>query len=169
MNGGSHWTMIRGKYFSAVFCQSKLCSEETLGGGCAETDNQLRMNGGNLSFQPWAAGCYFQRVWLLVQPNLSARLPFEVLHSIGDVDLAPIDPRRLEAFIEQLAGRSDKRLPLLVFAIAGLLSYQQNSGMGSAFPKDDLRRLPIKVASTTLFGRFPQAIEVMSGGKELEG
>jgi hypothetical protein len=54
-----------------------------------------------------------------------------------------------------LTGGSDKRLPLLVFAIAGLFPHQEKSGMDSAFPKDDLRRFPIKVAATTLLCRFP--------------
>jgi hypothetical protein len=58
---------------------------------------------------------------------------------------------------------------LLVFAIAGLFSHQENSGMGSAFPKDDLRRFTIKVASTTLLCRFPQTVEVMVGRQKLQG
>jgi hypothetical protein len=169
VNGRGHWTVIRWKYLSAVLCESKLCTEQALRRSCTQADNEVGTDSRNLRFQPWAAGRYFKRVWFLMQPNPAARFPFEVLHGVGDVHLSSIDPRGLEAFVKQLTSWSDERLPLLVFAIAGLLSYQQNSGMGSAFPKDDLRRLPIKVASTTLFGRFPQAIEVMSGGKELEG
>ena len=169
MNGRGDWTVIRWKYLSAVFCQPKLCSEETLRRSCTEADNELRSNGGNLRFQPWAAGGYFERIWLLVQPNLSARLPFEMLNSIGYVHIGPINARGLEAFIKQLTGRSDKRLPLLVFAIAGLFPHQENSGMCASFPKDDLRGFAIKVASTTLLCRFPQAVEVIMGGKEVQG
>ena len=78
-----------------------------------------------------------------------------MLHSVGDVHLSSIDACGLEAFVKQLTGWSDERLPLLVFAIAGLFSHQENGGVGSAFPKDDLRRFPIEVASTTLLCRFP--------------
>jgi hypothetical protein len=169
VNGRGHWTVIRWKNLSAVLCQSKLCTEQTLRRSCTQADNEMGTDGGNLRFQPWAAGRYFKRVWLLMQPNLAARFPFEVLHSVGDVHLSSIDTRGLEAFVKQLTSWSDEWLPLLVFAIAGLFSHQENGGMGSAFPKDDLRRFPIKVASTTLLCRFPQAIEVMAGGKELQG
>src|ERR1700760_4400587 len=130
--------MTRRKNLSAMFCQPKLRSEESLRGGRAEANNELRTNSSNLCFQPRTASCDFHRVWLLVQPNLSPRLPFEMLHSIGDVDFAPIDPRRLEAFIKKLTSRADKWLPLLVFAVAGLFSYQKNRSMGAAFAKDGL-------------------------------
>jgi hypothetical protein len=66
-----------------------------------------------------------------------------------------MDACGLEAFVKQLTGWSDERLPLLVFAIAGLFSHQENSGVGPAFPEDDLRRFPIEVASTTLLCRIP--------------
>jgi hypothetical protein len=89
-----------------------------------------------------------------VQPNLSARFPLEVLDGIGDVHIGPINPRGVEAFVKQLTGRSDKWLPLLVFAIAGLLPYQENSGMGAAFAKDNLGGFPIEVASLAVFRGF---------------
>jgi hypothetical protein len=155
VNGRGHWTVIRWKDLSAVLCQPKLRSEQTMRRSCTQADNELRTNGGDLRFQPWAAGRYFKRVWLLVQPNLSARFPFEVFNSVGDVHLGPINPRGLKALVEKLTGGSDKRLPLLVFPIAGLFPHQEKSGMDSAFPKDDLRRFPIKVAATTLLYRFP--------------
>jgi hypothetical protein len=78
-----------------------------------------------------------------------------MLNGVGDVHLTPIDPRRLEAFIQQVTSRPDKRLPLLIFPIAGLFPHQENSGMGAAFAKDDLRGFPVEVASTTLAGCFP--------------
>jgi hypothetical protein len=78
-----------------------------------------------------------------------------MLDSVGDVHIAPIDPRGLEAFIKQLTGRSDKGLPLQVFAVTGLFPYQKNSGMSAAFAKDNLCGFTIEVASMTLLCRFP--------------
>jgi hypothetical protein len=169
VNGRSHWTVIGWKYLSAVLCQSKLCTEQTLRRSCTQADNELRTDGGNLRFQPWAAGRNFKRVWFLMQPNLAPRFPFEMLHSVGDVHLSSIDACGLKALVKQLTGWPDERLPLLVFAIAGLFPHQENSGTGSAFPKDDLRRFPIKVASTASLCCFPQAVEVMVGREELQG
>jgi hypothetical protein len=157
------------KDLSAVLSQPKLCTEQTLRRGCAKTDNELRTNSGNLGFQPWAAGRYFKRVWFLVQPDLAARFPFEMLNGIGNVHISPIDACRLEAFVKKLTSRPDKRLPLLVFAIAGLFPHQEQSGMGAAFPKNDLRRFPIEVASTAMPCSFPQTVEVMAVGEEFQG
>jgi hypothetical protein len=53
-----------------------------------------------------------------------------------------------------LTGRSDKWLTLLVFAIAWLLPHHENSGMGAAFAKDNLRGLPVEVASPTVLRGF---------------
>jgi hypothetical protein len=66
VNGRGHWTVIRWKDLSAVSCQSKLCSEQTLRRRRTQTDNEQRTNGGNLRFQPWAAGRYFKSVWFLM-------------------------------------------------------------------------------------------------------
>ena len=75
MDGRDHWTVIRWKDLSAVFCQSKLCSEQTLRRSRTQADNELRTNSGNLRFEPWAAGRYFKRVWFLVQPNSFREVP----------------------------------------------------------------------------------------------
>ncbi len=155
MYGRGHRTVIRWKHLSAVFCQPKLCSEQALRRSRTQTDNKLRSNGVNLRFQPWPASCYLQRIRFLMQPNLTARFPLEMLNRVGNVHFTPINARGFEALIKKLAGRSDKRLPLLVFAIAGLFAHQEKSGMDAAFPKDDLRGFTIKVASATLRGRCP--------------
>jgi hypothetical protein len=104
-----------------------------------------------------------------MQPNLPARFPFEMLNSVGGVDVGPIDACGLEAFIKQLTGGSDKRLPLLVLAVAGLFPHQKNRGMGAAFSEDGLRGFPVEVASTALTGCFPQAGEVMAGREKFQG
>jgi hypothetical protein len=90
-----------------------------------------------------------------MEPNLASRFPLEMLNGISNVHFTSIDARGFKALIKKLAGRSDKRLPLLVFAIAGLFAHQEKSGMDTAFPKDDLRCFTIKVASATLRGGCP--------------
>ncbi len=117
--------------------------EQILRCGCTQADDELRTNGGDLRFEPWAAGRNFKRVWLLVQPDFAPRFPLEMLHRIGDVDLGAIDAGGLQALIKQLTGRPNKRLSLLIFAITRLFAHQKNSGMGSAFAKNDLGRIAI--------------------------
>ncbi len=161
--------MIRGKYLTTVFGQAKLCSEKTLRSSGAQTDNQLRSNRGYLRFQPRTASRDFKGVWLLVQPDSSPRFPLEMLDGIGNVHLTAIDTRGLEALIEQLTGRPNKRPTLLVFPIARLFAHQENSRVGASFPKNGLRSFPVKIAATALRDRMPQAAEVMVGRQIFQG
>jgi hypothetical protein len=92
-----------------------------------------------------------------------------MLHSVGDVHICSIDACGIETFIKQLTGWSDERLSLLVFAITRLFPHEEDGGMGSALPKDDLGGFAIKVASTTLLCRFPQAVEAVVGREKLQG
>jgi hypothetical protein len=74
-----------------------------------------------------------------MESDFAPRFPLEMLHRIRDIDLSAIYTCGLQAFVQQLAGRPDERLSLLIFAITGLLAHQKNRGMGSAFAKNNLR------------------------------
>jgi hypothetical protein len=60
VDGRGYRTVSRWENLSPVLCQAKLRSEETLRGSRTQADDELRADGGNFRFQPWAAGCYFQ-------------------------------------------------------------------------------------------------------------
>jgi hypothetical protein len=64
-----------------------------------------------------------------VNPPFAARLPFEVLDDVGDVDRGAIDAGLGERSIEQLAGRSDKRTPREILLIARLFADQHQPGI----------------------------------------
>ena len=66
-----------------------------------------------------------------------------MLHRIRDINLGAIYARGLQALIQQLAGRPNERLSLLIFAITGLFAHQKYRGMGSAFAKNYLRGMLI--------------------------
>ena len=143
MNGGRHRPVFGWKYLATVLGQAELRSEQILRGGCAQADDDLRMNGRNLHLEPRATGRYLEGVGLLVQADFAPWFPLEVLDRVRDVNLSAIDPRRFEALIKQLTGRPDKWFPLLIFAITGLFPYQENGGMGCAFAKNYLGRFPV--------------------------
>ena len=138
MNGRRDRPVFGWKYLAAVLCQAKLRPQQILGGGRSQADNDLRMNGRNLHLEPGAAGRYFEGIWLFVEPDLAPWFPLEMLHRIGDVHLTAIDAGGLQAFIQKWPGRPDERPSLLIFAITRLFSYQKQSGMNSAFAKNDL-------------------------------
>ena len=74
-----------------------------------------------------------------MESDLAPRFPLEMLHRIRDINLSAIYAGGLQAFIQQLAGRPNERLSLLIFAITWLFAHQKNRGMGSAFAKNNLR------------------------------
>jgi hypothetical protein len=81
-----------------------------------------------------------------VQATFAARLPLEVLHHVGDVDLLAIDPRLLQRVVEELAGRSHEGMPLLVLLIAGLLADEHDLAPRRALAKHGLRGLGVERA-----------------------
>ena len=83
-------------------------AEQRLRGGRTETDDRLRPHERNLSIQPWTAGRNLRRARLLVDAALASRLPLEVLHDVGDVDIVASDARLGQRLVEQSAGRSDE-------------------------------------------------------------
>ena len=66
-----------------------------------------------------------------------------MLHRIRDINLSAVYARGLQAFIQQLAGRPNEWLSLLIFAITRLFAHQKNRSMGSAFAKNNLSRMLI--------------------------
>jgi hypothetical protein len=124
-----------------VLGQAKLRPEQILRSGCAQAHDHLRTDGSNLRFEPGAAGRYFKRIWLFMQPNFTPWLPLEMLNRIGDINLSSVDTRQFEAPIQQLAGGPDEWFPLLILAITRLFPHHKNRGMGSPFAKNDLGRV----------------------------
>ena len=57
-----------------------------------------------------------------MDPPLPARLPAEMLHGVGDIDRVTDYPRRGESAVEDVARRTDERVPLDVLLVARLLA-----------------------------------------------
>src|SRR6185369_11455260 len=76
----------------------------------------------DFGFQPWQARRNFRSVRFLVQAALSALFPFEMFHSIRDVNLIAINTGLHQRAIQQLARRPHEWLSLKIFFVAGLLS-----------------------------------------------
>src|SRR5690349_25170700 len=76
----------------------------------------------------------------LVHPALAARFPFEMLDGIRHVHVVAGDARFLQRVVEQLSGRADERLALLILLIARLLAHHHDRRVLRAGPADRLRR-----------------------------
>jgi hypothetical protein len=101
-----------------------------------------------------------------VDPSLAARLPFEVLHHVGDINLLPLDAGFLQGPVHYLSRGTDEWLAAQIFRIARLFAYQQHSCVPWPFSEDSLGRLFIKRASRAVArrpGYLPKARCVGNG------
>src|ERR1700691_1482275 len=94
--------------------------------GGAERDDDPGRKRADLGSEPDTAGLDMAQLRAFVQPPLTARLPIEMLHRIGNECLRPRDLRLREQFIQQSTRRPNKRASLAVLGIARLLAHQQN-------------------------------------------
>src|SRR5437588_8144569 len=85
-------------------------AEQGLGGGRAKANDRTRAHDLDLPVQPGPAGGDLAAAGLLVQPALALLAPTEVLHGVGEVDIARVDAGLLERLREDPAGGTDEGL-----------------------------------------------------------
>ncbi len=107
---------------------------------------------GQLRLQPGTAGHDLERVRLGVDAPLAARLPLEVLHDVGDVGPAPLDPGLLERLVEQASRRPDEGMAAEVFLVAGLLADEHGGGSAGALAEHGLGATLPQVAGLAVGG-----------------
>src|SRR3954463_6450690 len=123
MNRRHHkWRQRGWNPFAALLRHFELTAEERLRGCGAKTNDHGGLKGLDFSFNPWLARGDLHRIWFLLNAPFSARLPFEMFDGVRNICLFPIDARFYQCFIENSAGRSDKRPSLKVLLISGLLT-----------------------------------------------
>ena len=137
---------FRGHDFSTIAEDADLGTEQHFRGGAAEGDEQARLEREQLSDEPRLARADVARVRFLVQTAFAARLPFKMLHCVGEVDFSAVDTRFGERAVEELSGGSDEGMTLAVFGVAGLFADDDDVGIGRAFAEGGLRRAFVKRA-----------------------
>src|SRR5690242_1655354 len=90
------WRERRRHELAAMRGDLELTAEQRLGRRGAQADDRLRLHERDLGVEPRPTRRDFARVGLLVNAPLPARLPFEVLDDVGDVDNGAIDARFAE-------------------------------------------------------------------------
>ena len=113
-------------------------SQQRLSRGRAQTNNHLGFDHIGFGSKPGIARRDFRSLRLFVNPTLAAFLEFEVLDGIGDVYLVWIYPCIGQCSSKDLAGRTNKGMPLPVFFIAGLLSDQDQPRRHGSFAEHSL-------------------------------
>src|SRR5262245_53006351 len=106
-----------------------------------------RLNEIELVVEPPTAGVDLACVWLLVDALLAARLILEVLHRVGDVDLAPLDARCFQRLVEHLAGWADEGEACQILLVARLLADEYQRRVSRTLAEHGLGRVLIEIAT----------------------
>src|SRR2546423_6978056 len=107
-----------GDCFAAMLGDAELWSEDRLRGRRAERDDQVGLHDFYFRLEPRLTRGDFARAGLGMDSAFSARLPFEMLDGVGDVDFGTIDAGLFKSPIEHHSRRADEWLAGLVFLIA---------------------------------------------------
>ena len=100
MNGNEDRCGQRGRPCSTSHViESNGLAEDRLGCSRAETDDDARLYNLYFGFQPRPAGGDFSGGRLFVFATLTLRFPFKVFHSIGDIEVPPVDSRFAQPFV----------------------------------------------------------------------
>jgi len=145
------------KESAPLFEKTMVGPDDRVGGGRAQTNDQLRPHDRKFGFEPWSAGGDFGARWLLMDPPLAPLFEFEMLHGIGDVDIRARDSGIDERAIEERTRRPYERTSSEVFAIARLLAHYHHPRGRWTFSKNSLSGIAIKVT----------ALAVLSGSLQL--
>src|SRR5438067_2064459 len=116
---------------------------------CTQCDDDARTNGADLALQPFVAGGHLALRRRLVNAPLTARLPAEMLDRVGQIEIGGRDAGLAKHVAQQLAGRTDEGLALLILLVARLLADQHQPRLVRAFAAHSLRRALPQIAATT--------------------
>ena len=125
----------------------------------------------HLALQPLAARFNLALRRRLVQAALAARLPFEVLHRVGDVEPGAVEPRFGQGGVEDAPRRPDEDVAFAVLGIARLLAHQHDPRARIALPEDGLRGvLPERaVAARPRLAAEPLQLQVVGNAALFHG
>ncbi len=104
--------------------------------------------------EPPAAGGDLAAVRGLVQAALAAGLVLEVLHGVGHVGLAPLDPSLGQGPVQHPAGRTDEGLARQVLLVARLLADEHHRGVGRPLARNTLGGVGPEVAAAAVLDRL---------------
>jgi len=107
-----------------VVADAEPAAEDRLAGHRAHGHGDPGPDRRELRFQPAAAGHYLGSVGALVDAALPAGLPLEVLDRVRDVGVVARDAAVTERAVEEMPGRADEGVALLVLLVPGLLADQ---------------------------------------------
>ncbi len=161
---------IRSKFrrneFSAALCHLERAAQQSLRRGCAKADDHARLHGGDLRIEPWTTRGNVHGTRLLVNASFAARLPVEMLHSIGYVNVGSVDAGRDKSLVKDGSRGADEGPAAYIFFVARLLAHEHDVRVSCAFTENGLGSLLPKVTATALLRGFTQNRDDAALGEE---
>jgi hypothetical protein len=146
----------------------KCRAQQGLSRSSAEQDDRLRSECLDLGDEPGPAGDDLTATRLLVYPAFAALAgELEVFDGVGLIRQPRIDVGVAERTRQQPSGRPDKRQPLDVLAVAGLLTHQHDRRIRMTMPENRLRGVLVERAPATAARGGCQGIQSTVLGQEL--
>jgi len=102
----------RRQHLPTVTHQAKGAAQNRFCRGSSKAENDLWLDRIEFCQKPGAAGLDLRHPWILVQTMLPDAHEFEVLHRVGHVDLGGIERNLRKGAVQNLSGRTYKRLSL---------------------------------------------------------
>ena len=151
MNSREHpWCDLRGQHLAPLPGNSESRAENGLRRCRTHCHDEGGLNDPQFRFQPGTARCNFARVRLLMNPAFPAGLPFEVFHSVRDVNLRSIDSGVFERAIHNFPSRTYEWFARDIFVIARLFANQYHRCELRTFTKDSLGRSFVQMAGSAV-------------------
>ena len=97
--GGDGFCRRIGKESPTLLKKAVVRPDDGVGSRGAQTNNQPRLDDGELRLEPWLAGRYFGGRWLLVDPSLAAFFELKMFDGVGEVDVPAFDSRAGEGAV----------------------------------------------------------------------
>src|SRR5580765_443091 len=161
MNGRKHpWCELRGQHLATLPADSECRAENGLRRSRTHCHDEVGLNDPQFRFQPRTARCDLARVRLLMNPAFATRLPFEVFHSVRDVNLRPIDSSVLERAIHNFPSRTNEWFARDIFVIARLFANQHHRCALRTFAKDSLGRSFVQMTRSAMSRRLAHRGEI---------
>jgi hypothetical protein len=146
--------------FTSMLRQPEIAAEHGLSGRGAHADDDLGFDDEDFGLQPGPARLDLPPGGFFVQAAFAARLPTKVFYRVCNVNVVARNTRLVERFIKQPACRTDERLALFVFLVAGHFAKQNDVGSPRTFAEDRLRGVFVEIAAAAMLGRLAKGFQI---------
>ena len=160
---------LAGEKFAALTADRDDSTEYGLRRGRTEANQDFRLDNFQFCFEPRLTGGDLADRRFLMQPALAALDPAEMLHRIGNVNFLARNLCLGKCAVEETSRRTDERMPLAVFHIAGLFTEKNQARISRPFAENRLSCFHVEITALAPLRRSVESFERMPLGQKVGG